>query len=206
MDVRPKGAGSVRRSKFSVDSGPSDLNKSHCDHIGCTRTYSPYLYSVDGKLGPLQLFMADKLSKKRRSWNMSRIRSRDTKPELAVRSALHKLGYRFRLHRRDLPGRPDIVLPKYHVAILVHGCFWHRHLACIDCSNPKTRRQYWRPKLLGNEKRDVRNRRLLRRIGWKPIVIWECQTKDAGRLLTKLVRTLPHESTVCRSAVKSVKR
>ncbi len=150
--------------------------------------------------------MVDKLSKERRSWNMSRIRSRDTAPELAVRSVLHRLGYRFRLHRRDLPGRPDVVLPKYRVAVLVHGCFWHRHLACIDCSNPKTRRQYWGPKLLGNQKRDVRNRRLLRRLGWKPIVIWECQTKDTACLSAKLARTLSRESTDRESAAKSVQR
>lgn len=146
--------------------------------------------------------MADKVTKERRSWNMSRIRSRDTKPELAVRSALHRLGYRFRVHSRDLPGRPDIVLPKHNVAILVHGCFWHRHLACVDCSNPKTRRQYWTPKLLGNQKRDTRNRRLLRKAGWRPIVIWECQTKNVARLSAKLVRKLSQESTLRIAASK----
>lgn len=146
--------------------------------------------------------MADKLSRERRSWNMSRIKSRDTVPEIAVRRALHRLGYRFRLHRADLPGRPDIVLPKYRVAILVHGCFWHRHLACIDCSNPKTRRQYWGPKLLGNQKRDVRNRHSLRRLGWRPIVIWECQTKNPTRLADNLARQLNRESTVARTAGK----
>lgn len=150
--------------------------------------------------------MADKLSKERRSWNMSRIKARDTAPELAVRSALHRLGYRFRLHRQDLPGRPDVVLPKHRIALLVHGCFWHRHLACINCSNPKTRRQYWGPKLLGNQKRDVRNRRLLRRLGWKPIVIWECETKNTARLSAKLARSLSRESTDRESAGKSVVR
>lgn len=133
--------------------------------------------------------MADRLSKELRSWNMSRIRSRDTAPELAVRSALHRLGYRFRLHRPDLPGRPDVVLPKYRLAVLVHGCFWHRHLACIDCSNPKTRRRYWGPKLVGNQKRDVRTRRLLRRLGWKPIVIWECETKHMDHLSVHLEKS-----------------
>lgn len=147
--------------------------------------------------------MADKLSTERRSWNMSRIRSRDTAPEVAVRSALHHLGYRFRLHRRDLPGRPDVVLPKHRIAVLVHGCFWHRHLACIDCSNPKTRRHYWGPKLLGNQKRDVRNRRLLRRLGWKPVVIWECETKDTALLSAKLAKTLSRASTDRESAAKS---
>lgn len=146
--------------------------------------------------------MADKLSKERRSWNMSRIKSRDTAPELAVRRALHCMGYRFRLHRRDLPGRPDVVLPKYRVAILVHGCFWHRHLACIDCSDPKTRRHYWAPKLLSNKKRDARNRRTLRRLGWKTIVIWECQTKNTARLAESLARKLSRESTVRASSAK----
>lgn len=134
--------------------------------------------------------MADRITKERRSWNMSRIRSRDTAPELAVRRSLHRMGFRFRLHRPDLPGRPDVVLPKHRIAIFVHGCFWHRHAACVDCSNPKTRRRYWAPKLLGNQKRDVRNRRLLRRAGWKPIVVWECETRNMARLSAKLLKHL----------------
>src|SRR5438132_1827984 len=121
--------------------------------------------------------MGDKLSRKRRSWNMSQIRSRDTNPEFAVRRALSQLGYRFRLHRNDLPGKPDIVLPRYRIAIFVHGCFWHQHAGCIDCSKPKTNTAYWRPKLLANVQRDRKYRRRLRRTGWTPIVIWECQTQ-----------------------------
>src|SRR5690348_1993560 len=108
---------------------------------------------------------------------MSRIRSCDTSPELAVRKALTRLGFRYRLYRGDLPGKPDIVLTKYGVAIFVHGCFWHQHAGCIDCSNPKTNSRYWRPKLLANRKRDQKNRRVLRRSGLLPIVIWECQTR-----------------------------
>lgn len=134
--------------------------------------------------------MADKLSVQRRSWNMSRIRSRDTNPELAVRQTLSKLGYRFRLHRHDLPGKPDIVLPKYRIAIFVHGCFWHQHTGCIDCSKPKTNANYWRPKLSANVERDRTNRRRLRRIGWTPIVIWECETQKAAQLNKRLQRTL----------------
>jgi DNA mismatch endonuclease (patch repair protein) len=134
--------------------------------------------------------MADKLSKKRRSWNMSRIRSRHTNPELAVRRALHYLGYRFRLHRNDLPGKPDVVLPKYRIAIFVHGCFWHQHNGCIDCSKPKTNAKYWRPKLAANVQRDRKYRRRLRRIGWTPMVIWECQTQGTGQLLDRLERSL----------------
>ncbi|PYJ70058.1 MAG: very short patch repair endonuclease [Verrucomicrobia bacterium] len=134
--------------------------------------------------------MADKLSGERRSWNMSRIRSRDTNPELAVRRSLHRLGYRYRLHRNDLPGKPDIVLPKYHIAIFVHGCFWHQHTGCIDCSNPKTNIKYWGPKLLANMQRGRKNRRTLRRLGWTPIVIWECQTQRTEQLRDRLSRKL----------------
>ena len=134
--------------------------------------------------------MADKLSVRRRSWNMSRIRSRDTNPELAVRRSLHRLGYRYRLHRNDLPGKPDIVLPKYHIAIFVHGCFWHQHTGCIDCSNPKTNIKYWGPKLLANLQRDRKNRRTLRRLGWTAIVIWECQTQRTEHLRDRLSRKL----------------
>jgi DNA mismatch endonuclease, patch repair protein len=130
--------------------------------------------------------MADKLSAKRRSWNMSRIRSRDTSPEIAVRRCLTKLGYKFRLHRKDLPGKPDVVLPKYQIAIFVHGCFWHQHRGCIDCSNPKTNAEYWRPKLLSNAQRDRKYRRRLRILGWTPIVIWECETQRAEQLCERL--------------------
>jgi DNA mismatch endonuclease, patch repair protein len=134
--------------------------------------------------------MADKLSAKRRSWNMSRIRSRDTNPERAVRRALSDLGYRYRLHRRNLPGKPDIVLSKHRIAVFVHGCFWHQHGGCIDCSKPKTNSRYWRPKLLANVQRDRKYRRRLRRLGWIPIVIWECQTQRAQRLRARLKRKL----------------
>ena len=134
--------------------------------------------------------MADKLSVRRRSWNMSRIRSRDTNPELAVRRSLHRLGYRYRLHRNDLPGKPDIVLPKHRIAIFVHGCFWHQHTGCIDCSNPKTNIKYWGPKLLANLQRDRKNRRTLRRLGWTAIVIWECQTQRTQQLRDRLSREL----------------
>ena len=134
--------------------------------------------------------MADKLSAKRRSWNMSRIRSRDTKPEFAVRRALSALGYTFRLHRANLPGKPDIVLPKYRIAIFVHGCFWHQHRGCIDCSDPKTRARYWRPKLSANVQRDRKYSSRLKRLGWKSVVIWECQTQKTDRLLHRLNRKL----------------
>jgi DNA mismatch endonuclease (patch repair protein) len=134
--------------------------------------------------------MTDSLTRKRRSWNMSRIRSRDTTPEKIVRSVVHRMGYRFRLHARNLPGTPDLVLPKRSVAIFVHGCFWHQHRNCPDCSRPRTNRQYWVPKLDGNVRRDSVSQRCLRRLGWKVIVIWDCQTKNLPRLEARLSRLL----------------
>jgi DNA mismatch endonuclease (patch repair protein) len=134
--------------------------------------------------------MAEKLTVERRSWNMSRIRSRDTNPELAVRRALSRLGFRYRLHRRDLPGKPDIVLSKHRLAVFVHGCFWHQHKGCIDCSKPKTNTGYWAPKLLGNLRRDRKNRRTLRQSGWTPVVVWECETHNPDRLAKRLSKKL----------------
>jgi DNA mismatch endonuclease (patch repair protein) len=109
-----------------------------------------------------------------RSALMSSIRSKNTKPEMRVRKALHRLGYRFRLHQPDLPGRPDIVLPKYRTIFEVKGCFWHNH-ACPGCSIPKTNKTYWLPKLIGNQRRDRSNERALRRLGWSVFAIWECK-------------------------------
>lgn len=117
--------------------------------------------------------MTDVFSKKKRSDIMSRIGSKNTKPEIALRKSLHRLGYRFRLHVNALPGKPDIVLPKYQIAIQVRGCFWHGH-NCIDGHLPKTNKEYWANKLLDNRTRDRVNDRLLRKGGWTLIVVWEC--------------------------------
>lgn len=133
----------------------------------------------------------DLLTKERRSWNMSRIGGRNTAPELVVRSALHRLGYRFRLHRRDLPGRPDIILPKHKTVILVHGCFWHRHPRCQYAYTPKSNLTFWTKKFSGNVERDRQVRRLLRKAGWSVIVIWECETYDAERLAARLSALFP---------------
>lgn len=116
---------------------------------------------------------------------MSRIKGANTKPEMAVRSLLHRLGYRFRLHRRDLPGTPDIVLPGRAAVVFVHGCFWHGH-ACKRTKMPKTREDYWVEKVEGNRRRDARNRRQLRALGWKVVVVWECETKSPDKLSKKL--------------------
>ena len=113
---------------------------------------------------------------------MSRIRGRDTMPEKTVRSLLHRLGFRFRVQRRDLPGRPDIVLVRQRVAIFVHGCFWHRHRGCRNCTTPTHRRAFWVNKLKGNAARDKVHQRALRKLGWRPIVVWECQTRKPKKL------------------------
>lgn len=125
--------------------------------------------------------MADKLSAEKRSWNMSRIKGRDTKPEIAVRSLLHSMGYRFRLQRKDLPGKPDIVLQKYKTAIFVHGCFWHAH-GCKDSGTPKTNTEFWQKKLADNVRRDARKQQELQDSGWNVLVIWDCQLKHPQEL------------------------
>jgi DNA mismatch endonuclease (patch repair protein) len=132
----------------------------------------------------------DIISKERRSWNMSRIRSANTQPEKLVRSLLHRLGYRFRLHVPELPGRPDVVLPKYGYIIFVNGCFWHRHRRCKFAYTPKSRVRFWTTKFRGNVARDRQKIKELRRKGWRVFVIWECETADPGRLTQRLTRML----------------
>lgn len=132
----------------------------------------------------------DTISPARRSENMSRIRSRDTSPELIVRRLVHGMGFRFRLHVATLPGKPDMVLPRLGRIIEVRGCFWHQHPGCIDSHIPKSRRRYWGPKLARNQRRDRENVRELRRLGWRVCVVWECETKAAGKLSRRLARFL----------------
>jgi|ERR1041385_267498 DNA mismatch endonuclease (patch repair protein) len=126
--------------------------------------------------------MVDVLSPQQRSFNMSRIRSRDTKPEKLVRSIVHKLGYRYRLHKPDLPGKPDIVLVRYRKIIEVHGCFFHVHRCRYGRVKPSSNAAFWQTKRLSTVRRDQRNLRLLRKQGWDVLVIWECETRDRARL------------------------
>ncbi len=135
--------------------------------------------------------MTDKLSPEARSANMARIRGRDTGPEIAVRKALHAAGFRFRLHRRDLPGKPDIVLPKHRTAVFVHGCFWHRHEGCRNATSPGTRTEFWQAKFAANVARDARNTAALEAAGWKVVVIWECETERPERLAAVIRERLP---------------
>lgn len=131
----------------------------------------------------------DPLSVEERSLRMSKIRGKNTGPELQVRKALFKLGYRYKLHDSRLPGRPDLVFPKRHKVIFVHGCFWHLH-SCGNYSIPKTRQSFWLPKLRANVTRDRRNQRALRAMGWGVATVWECQLRDVPRLIRRLQRFL----------------
>lgn len=135
--------------------------------------------------------MVDQVSSERRSVNMAKIKDKNTGPEMRTRKAAHALGFRFRLHRKDLPGKPDLVFPKHKVALFVHGCFWHQHEDCRRASTPKSRTEYWTKKLARNVERDRQNRPALLALGWNPVVIWECETHDPvelARILEERVR------------------
>jgi DNA mismatch endonuclease (patch repair protein) len=132
----------------------------------------------------------DRLDKSRRSWNMGRIRGRDTSPEVAVRSMLHRAGFRFRLHLKTLPGKPDIVLRSRNTVIFVHGCFWHRHEGCKQCYTPKSNIAFWETKFAGNVERDKKNTYALKTAGWRVIIVWECELSAPVKLEAKLKRLL----------------
>ncbi len=124
----------------------------------------------------------DNVSRRRRSEIMSRVRAKDTAPEMLVRRLVYSMGYRYRLHDRSLPGTPDLVFRKTHQLIFVHGCFWHRHAGCALARWPKSRQKFWREKLEGNQTRDRKNIGRLRRAGWRVMVVWECQLSKPVRL------------------------
>ena len=129
--------------------------------------------------------MADIYSREKRSELMSKVRSVSTKPERIVRKTLHASGFRFRINQKDLPGKPDIVLPKHKTVILVHGCFWHQHKNCPKSKLPSTNKEFWKVKLTGNLERDKRNIKELKKAGWRVLVIWECEVKNDS-YITKL--------------------
>ena len=129
--------------------------------------------------------MVDRITPEKRSWNMSRIRSSNTKPEIAVRSALHQSGFRFTVNgpfNKKLPGKPDIVLPRYRAIIFVHGCFWHGHGNCKISRIPKTRTEWWESKIGKNQKRDKKVSDALKEMGWTVVTVWECETKEESEL------------------------
>src|ERR1700733_6824333 len=134
--------------------------------------------------------MTDKISKARRSANMRAVRSRNTRPEILVRQIAYRLGFRFRLHRRDLPGKPDIAFPGRQKAIFVHGCFWHKHKGCRRATVPKSNRGFWRLKLARNVARDAMQLAAIRKRGWRALVVWECEIKNERRLVAKMRRFL----------------
>ena len=121
---------------------------------------------------------------------MARVAGKNTNPELMVRKAAHSLGYRYRLHRRDLPGSPDLVFPGKKKVIFVHGCFWHRHKACRKATTPRTRRDFWQAKFDANVARDARNVRKLKALGWGVLVLWECAIRDLSYLVDELATFL----------------
>lgn len=134
----------------------------------------------------------DVFSKEKRSSIMASVSSENTAPEKIVRSLLHRMGFRFRIHRRDLPGSPDVVLPRYRIAIFVHGCFWHQHQGCSASKRPTSNSAYWIKKLDGNIQRDLKNMQLLHQLGWLPVVVWECELLNMGKLearLSTLIKT-----------------
>lgn len=134
--------------------------------------------------------MADRLTSRQRSALMAGVRTKHTAPELKVRSVAHRLGYRFRLHRKDLPGSPDLVFPRLKAAVFVNGCFWHQHPNCPKSSIPSTRTEFWKTKLARNAARDAVANDALRRAGWRVLVVWECETRDMITLAEKLKRFL----------------
>lgn len=137
--------------------------------------------------------MVDSLSVEARSRLMGRVRQRGTTPELAVRSALHRLGFRFTVHgplNRQLPGRPDIVLPRHRLVVFVHGCFWHRHAGCVKTTTPSTRAEFWQAKFSANTARDQRVAAALKALGWRVLVVWECDAEADRETLMKKLRTL----------------
>ena len=137
--------------------------------------------------------MTDIVDSKRRSELMAGIRGRDTAPELAVRRIAHRMGLRFRLHRKDLPGRPDLVFPKHRLTVFVHGCFWHRHEGCRYASTPKSRIAFWTEKFAANVDRDERQEAALRALDWRALIIWGCETKDKAAVERRLAALIRRE-------------
>ena len=132
----------------------------------------------------------DVFSKEKRSQIMSSVSGKNTKPEIAVRSLLHNMGYRFRLHRKDLPGKPDITLPKHKKVIFVHGCFWHGHADCLRSKRPTSNKKFWREKLDKNIERDKLTVNALKQLGWDVLTVWTCEVKDTNNLKIKLLSFL----------------
>ena len=148
--------------------------------------------------------MHSNASHQTRSEMMSRIRSKDTVPEMLVRRGLHSLGFRFRLHRNDLPGRPDLALPRYRAIIFIHGCFWHAHTGCKNFRIPVTRPEFWTKKLMDNRRRDQTNQQKLKEAGWRVLIVWECATRlySVSTLSDKVAKWL--KGTECKDEISAL--
>ena len=146
----------------------------------------------------------DTITKEQRSSNMSKIRSKDTLPELLVRKTLWQMGYRYRLHYKKLPGKPDIVIVKHKIAVFVHGCFWHRHKNCIEASRPKTNQEYWEAKINKNIERDKKYKKEIEKLGWKVITVWECSIKHDIEKNIAVLRTLMEDAPSRRGGAPSI--
>ncbi|WP_092457337.1 very short patch repair endonuclease [Pseudomonas sp. NFACC45] len=140
---------------------------------------------------------ADIVSPEQRSKIMSNVKGKNTKPELVVRLLCHNMGLRYRLHQKHLPGKPDLVFPKHKLCIFVHGCFWHRHPGCKHASTPKSRLDFWLPKLKKNVERDLDAQQALLLLGWRVVIIWECETKNRERLRTQIEQTFDSDPKPC---------
>lgn len=139
--------------------------------------------------------MADRISSEHRSWNMSRIRGKNTQPERKLRSLLHRAGFRYRLHDTNLPGKPDIVLPKYGTAIFVNGCYWHRHAGCPKATTPKTNTAFWQEKFDETVRRDEKKSSELIERGWRVVTVWECELeRDPTGLINSVCGQLKEEA------------
>jgi DNA mismatch endonuclease (patch repair protein) len=137
--------------------------------------------------------LVDTISPEYRSEIMSRVRGKDTKPEMVVRRMLHAAGYRYRLHARDLPGKPDLVFPARRKVVFINGCFWHRHQGCAHARLPKSRTEFWTEKLERNRERDDRNVEALRELGWEVLTVWECEARDPAALMPRVVAFLEQQ-------------
>jgi DNA mismatch endonuclease, patch repair protein len=184
-EERTEDAGRRRRRRDALTDGG-------CSRQSRTAAYRHRRVEPDGQIDFQLPFdqMVDKLSRERRSWNMSRIRGRNTVPEREVRSILHSMGCRFRLHAENLPGRPDVVLAKHRTVVVVHGCFWHRHTKCRYAYTPKSNLTFWSTKFNGNVERDRRTTIALRGLGWRVVTVWECELRKPAKLRSRLARLL----------------
>jgi DNA mismatch endonuclease, patch repair protein len=172
--------GLVRAISFGTHSAAAERGERAFDHIRGARMLPVYVAAWSLVRNSVMEIDPN------RSALMSRIRSSGTGPELVVRRLLHARGLRFRLHRKDLPGSPDIILPRYRLAIFVHGCFWHQHPGCRLASKPKSRNEYWDPKLATNVERDARAAAALQNMGWRVETIWECDVRQADKLTARI--------------------